>query len=157
MPNLILAVAMLIFSVASVMDAGRITSAYRVPGAFDLLGPDRYLTGAGILIGVLGLALLVQSILALRTATSSRVPSLGSDESRRHLLIAAILVGYAVLIPVLGYTAATFVFFPFAFRIMGVSDWRYVALWSVASTAAFYLSFVVLADMPLPKGLVPIE
>jgi putative tricarboxylic transport membrane protein len=65
----------------------------------------------------------------------------------------AAIVGYAVLIPVLGYPIATALFLAAEFRLLGVRSWgRNVAL-SLAVTAVFYVLFAHYAEMIFPRGV----
>ena len=137
---------------ATVWDALRITKTFRIPGAFDPLGPDRYLLLLAVLLLILGTALLLA---AWRTPMTVPACS-GGDEgnSSRVALLVALLTGYLVAILVLGYPTATFVFFVAAFLIMGIRGWTRLLVSSVILAGAFSTIFYIGADMPLPKGII---
>lgn len=159
MSNILLGLAMLAFAGISLWDGARITASFRIPGSFDLVGPDRYLTGVALLIGVLGLAVLAQGVLQQRlqpTASEPQTATGDSTLSQRHFVLIGLLILYAVLIPVLGYILATLLFFVATFRVMGVSTWVYTILWSLVGTATFVVSFLTVANMSLPHGLLGI-
>lgn len=157
MINLILGIVMLGFAAISVRDAARITAVYRKPGAFDVVGPDRYMEGVAIVVGVIGLALVLSVLLAWARRTATRAAARRDDASSRHLSIMAIIIAYAALMPILGYTPATLLFFLVTFAAMGVRGGGAVVTWSIASTAGFYAAFIKLADMPLPQGWLPLD
>jgi hypothetical protein len=71
----------------------------------------------------------------------------------RHIALLGVLVAYAVALPLAGYAIATSAALTALFRIMGVRGWLKVILWALGTTAVFYVGFVVVADLPLPKGL----
>ena len=153
MSSIILGAALLLFSLIAAWDATRITASLRLPGVFDLVGPDRYLLGVAVLIGGLGAGLLIQSFL---TAGASSAPQIEDDEgptSQRHFALIGALIVYAAAIPVLGYLISTFAFVIAAFRIMGLKDWRWILLSAAALVIGFYFAFERLADMALPAGV----
>lgn len=154
MPLLILGFALVTFAVVSVWDAARITSTLRMPGAFDLVGPDRYLLGVSILIGGLGAGLLLQAVGEMKKARAvASTDSKQEPESNRHILLIGLVLLYALVMPVTGYLVATFLFVFATFKVMGMQDWRWIFTSAVATTVGFYLAFVKLADMSLPRGL----
>jgi putative tricarboxylic transport membrane protein len=152
MPVLILGISMFVFAAVSLWDAARITKNYRVPGAFDMVGPDRYLAGIAILIGILGAALIVRSLGEVRKVRQATSESSFLD-SYRHFVLLGILLAYALLMPVFGYVLTTLVFFVATFWTMGQTDWRWTVPSSIGATAVFYFAFVRLADMALPAGI----
>jgi hypothetical protein len=68
------------------------------------------------------------------------------------VLTVAMLVGFALLVPVLGYSPTCFLFLVAQLRVLGGWAW-WRSLGAAALIAlAFHLAFIGLADMPLPKG-----
>jgi hypothetical protein len=72
---------------------------------------------------------------------------------RRMLAGAALLVAYAVLVPVLGYTAATALASVALFGGMGGYRWPAALALGAVTTSALYLLFRVWLLQPLPTGL----
>lgn len=155
--NLMLGLFMVVFAAISIRDGMRITAGFRGGGTFDVLGPDRYLLSVAVFVGALGLGFIVQSLILLRRGAFAGERAAEAEEgsaySIRHVALVGLLVIYAAMVPVAGYTAASFVFFVVTFRVMGLDNWRVILPWSLAATALFYVAFVHLADMPLPTGL----
>lgn len=156
MLNLMLGLAMVAFSAVSIRDGMRITTGFRAGSSFDVLGPDRYLLGVAVLVGALGLGFIIQSVVRIGKDARARERAVATEEGRtsgRHIVLIGLLLIYAALMPILGYAAASFLFFIVTFRVMGLDRWKAVLPWSLAATAAYYLAFVNLADMPLPPGV----
>lgn len=161
MPSIILGVLFVLFGTVSIWDAQRIASTIRRRGTLDLIGPDGYLNGAAGLLIVVGVLLLVKGVNDWRKARA-RVPAIvpatvapddPTASTSRHLALLAVLIAYAVLLPILGYAIATVIALTALFRIMGVNGWWRVLAWAIGTTAVFHFGFVVIADLPLPAGL----
>jgi putative tricarboxylic transport membrane protein len=159
MPVLALGLAFLLFGIVSIRDGMRIGGALRARGTLDLVGPDRYLIGVAVLLLAIGALLVLDGYASLRRvrapASASRPSSgdAGSTGGRTHLWLFLALIVYAALLPVLGYLIATVAFTAAAFRIMGTVRWRSIALAAVLLTAVCYASFLWIADLPLPRGV----
>lgn len=152
MPFLLLGLTLEVFAIASILDANRISTRLRLPGVFDLMGPDRYLLAIGILLLLLGLGLIAQGARQLRAAAGTRTSPAATEAVHTHLWLLAAIVLYAVLMPVAGYTIATLAFFLAAFRIMGMRSWGWTIGSASVVTASFAWIFLRAADMPLPRG-----
>lgn len=128
-------------------DGRRLWQDERADSMFDVLGPDRYI----ILMG--GLLILTGIVIGL----SKTVPAGAArqDIGKSYLTPAVFTVAlsvYALIIPWLGYTGATFLFFVAAFFLAGRRNIVPTLVTSTISAACFYLLFPYLADMPLPRG-----
>jgi len=175
MPTFVLGLAFVVFGAISIVDARRIGSTLRARGTLDIVGPDRYLYGVAVLLIVVGVLLVVQAVLARRgragrpLAASARAEAAGgvklpppaaADEDRpegnAHLWLIGALVAYVALLPLLGYLLATVLFAAAAFRIMGVSTMKRAAIGAIVLTAVCYGSFLWIADLPLPRGVLGI-
>lgn len=75
--------------------------------------------------------------------------------SPRGLLFAALLIGYALAMPRLGYFPATGLFLPLGLLCLGVSDWRVVAGVSGSWLVFAYIVFQRILYVDLPRGLIP--
>ena len=95
MATLILGFCMFVFAVASFWDGMRITRTLRVPGAFDLIGPDRYIMGVAVLVGLLGAGLIFQSVSQLRREGRIAVVDENAG-SYVHVWLVGILLAYAL-------------------------------------------------------------
>ena len=137
----------------SIVDALRIASQAREGANFDAIGPDRYLLAIGVLMLAAGLWCL------LRPAQAALMPARDLDDdtpevpiTSRLLLTLAMLVGFAALVPVVGFSLACLLFLTAHLRLLSDWPWWKVILMAAAIAVAFHVLFVWLADMPLPKG-----
>lgn len=113
------------------------------------LTPAAYLMGISAMLCV---ATLVYLLVARKTAKTASGParlSLGTETG-----LWATMVGYALVLPVVGYGLSTVAFFTLAFWVLRVRPWRRAALTAILFAGAFVLGFVVLANLLLPSGLV---
>lgn len=113
------------------------------------LTPGAYLMAVAALLVVASIVYLVS---ARRTATVTGAAvkvSLGPETG-----LWAAMLGYAFLLPVLGYALATALFFALAFWVLKVRPWPRAGLTGLLFATVFVLGFVVLANLLLPSGLV---
>jgi Tripartite tricarboxylate transporter TctB family len=68
------------------------------------------------------------------------------------LLTVSLLVGFALLVPVLGFSPTCFLFLAAQLRVLGGWPWWQSFAVAAPIALAFHLAFIRLADMPLPKG-----
>jgi hypothetical protein len=139
----------LLLGVVSVADGWRIAQQAREGANFDAIGPDRYLIALGAMMLLAGLwGLLGRHPPETATAVLDR--DAGAMSSL--LLTLAMLVGFALLVPVLGFSPTCFLFVAAQLRVLGGWSW-WLSLGVAALIAlAFHAAFISLADMPLPKG-----
>ncbi len=127
------------------------------------LGPDFW---PKLAIGLMALLCIVETIRALAGASSG--PGLadlleggGEEEKRSHpfLLVGgiALIVAYAVLVPILGFLLGSLLFMAGFMYLGGYRN--HVALWSIAIAATFVIAFVFLrfAYVSLPRGEPPFD
>jgi putative tricarboxylic transport membrane protein len=62
----------------------------------------------------------------------------------------AILIAYAVLLPIIGYAISTFCLCSFIMVALGYRNYRNVVLFTILTVAAVFFIFKVLLDVPLP-------
>ena len=142
-------VLFLVLGVVSLADGWRIARQAREGANFDAIGPDRYLMALGALMLLAGLWHLLRGA-GPETATSA--PDRGSGATSSLLLTLAMLVGFALLVPVLGFSPTCFLFITAQLRVLGAwSWWRSVAL-AAPIAVVFHVAFISFADLPLPKG-----
>jgi len=113
------------------------------------LTPGAYLMGVA---GLLCVASVVYLVSARRMAAAASNPAGLSLGPETGLWVA--MLGYAFLLPVLGYALATVLFFAFAFWVLQVRPWLRAGLTGILFATIFVLGFVVLANLLLPSGLV---
>lgn len=144
-----LGIVFLALGALSIADANRITNHVRKPGTFDVLGPDGYIFYVGILLivlaGILGFVSLRQEAQPSRQCAQSA-------RSHVYLLIFAVTALYAALVPIVGYTAATALYFVSALRVLGGRTWPADLSSAMILTIMFYTAFVYFADLPMPRG-----
>ncbi len=113
------------------------------------LTPGAYLMVVSTLLVVVSIVYLVS---ARRTATATVAAAKLSLGPETGLWVA--MLGYALLLPLLGYALATMLFFALAFWVLKVRPWPRAGLTGFLFAAVFVLGFVVLANLLLPSGLV---
>lgn len=148
-PKTILGAIFVVLAAVSLWDGYRITTTLRRPGAFDTLGPDRYLMTIAVVILILGVALVAQGMREAQLASADSEES----ASRRHVWLLGAVCLYAFLIWFLGYRVSTLAFFVASLWIMGMRDWRWILFSAITLTAAYYIMFAHVADISLPIGL----
>ncbi len=133
-----------------------------VIGIVDGLAPDKSVTfqreslPPGLYVVLVSVVLLVFGAAYLRAGwkREGTESSENAVKSRAGLWMWAAMVGYAAVVPLLGYSISTFVFFAAVFLLLGVRPlWRSGML-ALVFAAAFYLAFVRLANVWLPSGWV---
>lgn len=148
-PTAVLGGFFVLFGALSLWEARRITAEYRKPGAFDVLGPDNFLLGLGVVLTLLG-ALMVFPGLSRPRSTGENPPLLPFLPTTMLAMVCA----YSAAMPFAGYLLATALFFPPAFWLLGIREWRRSLAASAAALLLFHLLFIRFADMPLPRGVV---
>lgn len=144
---------LIVFGAASVWDGLRIRIGLRVPGAFDVLGPDGYMIGLGAILVLLGVMLAVAGA-RIRMAAADEEPAESRPASFVPML--GVTAGYAVTIVIVGYLVATVLFFVQAFYLQRAMSRAATLPVSIVLSLLLYGGFVAVADMPLPKGLFPL-
>jgi putative tricarboxylic transport membrane protein len=127
-----------------------IVDAVRLPETSGTVGPAAVPLPVGALLGVVGVVLLIQSRSQYATARGE------SDwQPRAGLRLVAMivaLVGFAVLLPVLGYVVTSAALFVAAAMLLGAPNlWRTVA-YGWALSAIVFLVFDRLIRLSLPTG-----
>src|SRR5438552_376967 len=139
----------LLLGVVSVADGWRIAQQAREGANFDAIGPDRYLIALGAAMLAAGLWRLLRGPPPETVAT---VPDRDAGATSSLLLTLAMLVGFALLVPVLGFSPTCFLFLAAQLRVLGGWPWWLSLAVAAPIALAFHAAFISLADMPLPKG-----
>jgi putative tricarboxylic transport membrane protein len=127
-----------------------IVDAVRLPKTSEAIGPAAVPLPVGVLLGIVGAALLVQARTELGTA--SRETTWQPRAGLRLLGMLVALVAFAVLLPVLGYVVSSAALFVAAATLLGAPRfWRTVGYgWTLA--AVVFLVFDRLIGLSLPTG-----
>jgi putative tricarboxylic transport membrane protein len=127
-----------------------IVDAVRLPETSAVVGPAVVPLPVGVLLGAVGAGLLVDSRRKLGRAGPGQPwqPRAGL----RVLGLLATLIGFALLLPLLGYVVtATALFVAAALLLEAPRDWRVLA-WGWALAAVVFLVFDRLIGLTLPAG-----
>ena len=114
-------------------------------------GAGFFPTLVGIFGGMVGLTM---SARAFRTPARAPVASAVTGDvaaQRRALSTVAVLVGFCLLMPWIGYPLVAFAFVTVLLQRLG-SAWRTAALVGAVTAVASFYAFGVLLDVPLPRG-----
>jgi putative tricarboxylic transport membrane protein len=139
---------LVLLAAVSLWEARRL---YRLRTSFvagAVVGDDTFPMIVGVALAALGLYLLAWARLPAVEAALPRGPV-----RVRMLSGASLLVGYAVLVPALGYTAATALVSVALFGAMGGYRWPVALVLGAVTTGALYVLFRVWLLQPLPSGL----
>jgi putative tricarboxylic transport membrane protein len=127
-----------------------IVDAARLPATSAVVGPAAVPLPVGVVVGVVGALLLVDARRKLPQAGAGQPWQPGAG--LRVLGLVAALVGFAVLLPLLGYVVtATGLFVAAALLLGAPRDWRVLA-WGWALAAVVFLVFDRLIGLTLPAG-----
>jgi hypothetical protein len=135
----------------SLVDGWRITLQAREAANFDAVGPDRYLLALGVVLLSSG----AWSMLGhQQPARQSRVLSEAKPGGMTSTLVLtlAALAGFAALTPLLGFSLACFLFLALQLWLLASWPWWRSLVIAAVIAAAFHVTFISLADMPMPKG-----
>jgi putative tricarboxylic transport membrane protein len=143
------AVVLALFGAAYFVAAGE----YPV-GKMDNPGPGVLPRGLGIVFVALSLYLVGERVLALRAKRNDAAAGEESKGIKAPLGVTAILVLYAALLPVLGFSIATFLAVLCAGRLLGLEGWTKPVALAIGTTAVCFLVFGWLLDVPLPTGMI---
>jgi hypothetical protein len=145
-----------LLGLVSIADGWRITQQAREGANFDAIGPDRYLIALGGLLLAAGIWRTCQRAepASIASGSARQEPRGEPDgaEARTLLLTVAALAGFALLVPIVGFTPASLLFLIAQLRIMADWPWWRIVLAALTIAAALDVTFVRFADMPLPKG-----
>jgi len=120
-------------------------------GTMDQPGPALFPTIVAFL--VLGAAVVVVLEELTTGRSAGRPDSPVGDDRRRVLAFFGSVVGFVLLLPVLGQLLATFVFTAAMVRVLGNRSWLVTVLAAGGVSALSYLVFVEALGVPMPEGL----
>ena len=146
----VVAVAVLALGGIVLLEATRIGGS----GGYTAVGPTAFPLAVGVGLLALGVALLVRTTvrpdrdLAERTADEER-----ATDWRTTLLLAAVLLAYALALAPLGYVLATGLFLPVGARVLGSGHPVRDLIVGFGVGLAVYLGFTQVLGVLLPAGL----
>ena len=113
--------------------------------------------GAGVFPVISGFLLLLGSVSALweglKTRKSESVELPAGSDLRRLLVLVGGILGYLVLLPILGQLISSTIFCFVLIRALSSLSIRWVALYALLMAGAAYLLFVRFLMLPMPVGI----
>lgn len=145
--ELIEGILLLAAASASIAEGLRVASQPKDVHIQDAIGPGLYLFFLGLLLLAVSVAHIVVNY--KKTAIGEKIEA---DRKMRikMLLMTATLGVYILIIDILGYLAASFLFFLLEFRIVEIKSWAKNITSSIALAAIYYVVFVRFCDMVFP-------
>ena len=123
-------------------------------GSFQNPGPGFFPFIAGLVLGVLAAMVYFQARRAASSAKESEEPLWANPGSAKKIvLMALVLLAYAVGMGYLGFLISTFIFLAFLLRIIERQRWRLVILESLLASGASYFIFKIWLQAELPGGI----
>jgi putative tricarboxylic transport membrane protein len=116
----------------------------------EFVGPAAAPTAAGTLLGVLGALLVLQSVRHRQNAAVRQ--ALPHRRLLRLAAMVALLVAFAVLLPVLGYVVASALLFTGAALLLGAPSPVRTAAYGWTTAGVVFLIFDQLIGLALPTG-----
>ena len=113
--------------------------------------------GAGVFPVISGFLLLLGSVSALweglKTRKSESVELPAGSDLRRLLVLVGGILGYLVLLPILGQLISSTIFCVVLIRALSSLSIGWVALYALLMAGAAYLLFVRFLMLPMPAGI----
>ena len=113
--------------------------------------------GAGVFPVISGFLLLLGSVSALweglKTRKSESVELPAGSDLRRLLVLVGGILGYLVLLPILGQLISSTIFCFVLIRALSSLSIGWVALYALLMAGAAYLLFVRFLMLPMPAGI----
>ena len=114
--------------------------------------------GPGFYVLLFGLGLIIVGVLYFfvnyRKPLSEKKLVVGRELKIRLIGSVAACVLYVILLNIIGYILATFIFLFIEFKIAGVKVWPQGFIVSVVITAFLYFVFIEYCSMIFPKGII---
>lgn len=113
--------------------------------------------GAGVFPMVVGAMLAFTSLATLwegwRTNTGERVELPAGQDRQRLLALIGSLLLYILVLPWLGQILASTLFLILLMRVLSEVSWPRVIAYSLAISLSLYGVFVLLLNVPMPRGI----
>ena len=156
--DLILGVVMLLFSGFYLYFAKQIKTRPKLTPSFA--SAQIVPTLLGILLAVLSVIMIVQSVLKLKKggmASDADTPVSDKSGMISVALTFAVMIGYTLVLPTLGFCLSTFVYLILQILILAPKEKRNIKLFvliSVVFTAVVFVVFRIGLQQLLPRGII---
>jgi putative tricarboxylic transport membrane protein len=137
-----------------------VLSGYVIQEAWQMPASATFAPGAGflpfwlgVILAVLATILLVSAWLRQATEKDSKPLFPGKQALLAIALVLVGLVGYILLIEVLGYLVDTFLFIVFLMKVVEHEKWPLTLMVAVGTTAALFVTFQFLLQIKLPSNM----
>lgn len=141
----------LIGVVSLLTSIGYLVMALRMPqGSMASPGPGTFPTGVGILAVVVSLIVIIEAALGRSESGSVSWPK--GHELKQCLIFLGTLVGYVLLLPLLGHYITSTLFVTAFLRLAGSVSWARSIFFGLIMGAGVTFIFTELLDIALPKG-----
>ena len=108
----------------------------------------------GIVLSLCSLCILIDSIQAIRVKMSRKDEGIWSGvDFKKLIFVLASLLGYALILEVLGFTVTTFLLLLILFKAIGSRGWPFALAGSAFTAILIYLLFFAVLKVELPSGL----
>jgi hypothetical protein len=107
----------------------------------------------GLIIIALSVFILVESFITLQKKPEARTSPWSEVDWKRILRVSLFLLGYAVLLPKLGYLVATFLLTVFMLKSGEPMKWSVCFLIGLLTSGLTYWVFVIWLSVPFPQGI----
>ena len=131
---------MVILAVVVLVDAARLR------GSDSPVGPAAAPTVLGVLLGLLGFALVI------RSRRSWRTPLIEKGRRWRLAAMVVLLIAFALLLPIMGYVVSAALLFTGAALLLGAPHPGRIAAYGWTLAAVAFLIFDRLIGLTLPTG-----
>jgi putative tricarboxylic transport membrane protein len=107
----------------------------------------------GLVIIALSTFILVESFITLQKSPEARTSLWSEVDWKRILRVSLFLLGYAVLLPKLGYLVATFLLTVFMLKSGEPMKWSLCLLIGLLTSVLTYWIFGIWLSVPFPQGV----
>lgn len=120
------------------------------PSGFGATGPSLFPRAIVVLMSVFALVLLVKSV----KREDVRTQEISWSAAKTVGIAAALVVGYLLLMPYLGFLAGTTAFLVVSIHFSGVSEFRKSIPVSIGVSIALFYIFAEFLRVPLPESTI---
>lgn len=138
-------------SIGLLFGAAYLGTSFRLPfGQLDQPGAAVFPVIVGIMFVLVSLATVWEG---LQMDRAQRVDLPTGSDLGRLLRMFGLLIAYFFALPWIGHVIATTLFCIFLIRLLSDINWLRVLTYSVAISAALYVVFVLVFNVPVPRGI----
>jgi putative tricarboxylic transport membrane protein len=113
--------------------------------------------GAGVFTLIVGAGMILASLATLwegwQMDKAAQVDLLDGTDRKRLFSLLGLLFGYILMLPWLGMIIVTMLFCVLLLRVLSDLGWLRILAYSVMISASFYVVFVALLKVPMPRGM----